>query len=67
MLKIFRPANHAVGIDNYCQHRAPTETDIKNHREGKKRIGFMNNLYITYVKKHPAKAGCKIIFSLEVR
>ena len=44
MLKIFRPANHAVGIDNYCQHRAPTETDIKNHREGKKRIGF---IYIT--------------------
>ena len=44
MLISLRPANHAVGIDNYCQHRAPTEQDILNHREGKKRIGF---IYIT--------------------
>ena len=44
MLKIFRPATHAIAIDNICEHRAPTEADIKNHREGRKKIGF---IYIT--------------------
>ena len=44
MLKIFRPANHAVGIDNYCQHRAPTETDIKKSQRREKKNWF----YIYY-------------------
>lgn len=44
MLKIFQPAMHAIAINNICDHRAPTEADIKNHREGRKKIGF---IYIT--------------------
>ena len=41
MIKIFRPSNHAVGIDNFCKHKAPTKEDINNHILGRNKIGFI--------------------------
>lgn len=44
LIEAFKPSNHAIGLDNFCKHRSPTAEDVRNHRAGLKRLGF---IYIT--------------------